>query len=360
MKATLLLLLLVINISVQAQQNPAPENIFIVTIDGFRWQELFTGADSNIIQNPNFTADAELTALRFWEDDETARRKKLLPFFWNVVAAKGQMWGNRNKENKVDAANFYKISYPGYNEILTGTTDFTISTNKAKTNANVNILEYLNDDSNYKGKVVAFSSWDVFPHILGADRNHLPVFSGYEPLPDNTDNETQQTLNTLLQQTAVKENTRKDAITFLSAKEYIQQHKPKVVLLSFGETDYWAHNKQYDQYLQHAAEIDKMIADLWQLIQTNPMYKNKTTLLITSDHGRGSSAKKWNVHNFLTRGSSQSWLAAIGVGIAAKGEIEKPQQLYLQQISYSIASLLNIPFNNQHKTLHSIDFAGID
>jgi len=33
------------------------ENIIIVTLDGMRWQEVFKGADSGILNNKNFTHD---------------------------------------------------------------------------------------------------------------------------------------------------------------------------------------------------------------------------------------------------------------------------------------------------------------
>ncbi len=39
--------------------NPV-ENIFIITIDGFRWQELFNGADESLINNSKYTADTAL------------------------------------------------------------------------------------------------------------------------------------------------------------------------------------------------------------------------------------------------------------------------------------------------------------
>ena len=43
-------------------QEKKTENIIIITIDGFRWQEVFGGADDSLINNPEFsfdTADTE-------------------------------------------------------------------------------------------------------------------------------------------------------------------------------------------------------------------------------------------------------------------------------------------------------------
>lgn len=335
----------------RAQQSSTAENIFIVTIDGFRWQEVFTGADAALINNTTYTADTLLTKLQYWHTDVIERRKMLMPFLWNVFAKQGQLMGNRKYSNNVNAANLYKISYPGYNEMLTGNTDPFIFSNKAMVNPNKNILEYLDENETYKGKVAAFSSWSLFPYILGQQRNGLPVYSGYNTLPDTGSNATQKILNEVQEKIiTTKEATRYDAVTFLCAKEYIKTHQPKVVLIALGETDEWAHSGRYDNYLQHAAEVDKMLADLWYMIQTNPVYKNKTALIVTTDHGRGSKTNQWNKHSLLTAGSGQTWLAAIGAGIAAKGEVTIPQQLYQKQIAASIAALLGLNFKNSEAT----------
>ncbi len=48
-------------------------------------------------------------------------------------------------------------------------------------NPHVNVLEYLNNSREYKGKVAVFTSWNVFPFILNQVRSGLPVNSGYAP-----------------------------------------------------------------------------------------------------------------------------------------------------------------------------------
>ncbi|MBO9659633.1 MAG: hypothetical protein J7527_12490, partial [Chitinophagaceae bacterium] len=42
------------------------QNLIIVTIDGFRWQELFGGADEQLISNEKYTADAETMKTLYW------------------------------------------------------------------------------------------------------------------------------------------------------------------------------------------------------------------------------------------------------------------------------------------------------
>src|SRR5438105_6442336 len=121
MKTYLCGLLLLIAPFLEAQEKV--ENLFIITTDGVRWNEIFNGADSLLISNPKFVKDTALAKLLYWDASAEKRREKLLPFFWNVIARQGQLYGNREKESKVNAKNIYKISYPGYNELLTGYAD---------------------------------------------------------------------------------------------------------------------------------------------------------------------------------------------------------------------------------------------
>lgn len=319
------------------------KNVFIITTDGFRWQEVFNGADSLLINDEKYTPDDGTIKALYWSSTPLERRKKLMPFFWNVIAQKGQVFGNRRYQNKVDVANLYSISYPGYNELFTGNTDMYISSNKKRNNPNINVLEYLNSRPSFAGKVAAFSSWDVFPYILNTKRNNLPVNSGYDNMEGGTT--YQQLINTVQKEVVYdKKSTRYDQLTFLTAKEYLQQHNPRVLYLGLGETDEFAHEGRYDLYLQQASQVDRMIAELWHWVQTTPGYKDNTTFIITTDHGRGSRAGNWTDHGEFISGSSQTWFAVIGPGIKPVGEIKSKEQQYLQQIAQTIAHLVGEDF----------------
>lgn len=324
-----------------------PRNIFIITTDGFRWQEVFNGADSTLISDTRFVQDTGLLKQQYWSNDLAERRKKLLPFFWNVIEASGSLSGNRSYGNEVNVSNLYKISYPGYNEILTGYADKLFIPNLAIRNRNENVLEYLNRQAGYAGKVVAFSSWNMLPFILDEKRSHIPVNSGYEMLEDAGDN-TNTMINNVQESVINKGNTRHDLLTYASAKNYIEKEHPKVVFLGMGETDEYAHKGRYDQYLQKAHQFDQMIAELWYYVQTDPFYKNNTTFIITTDHGRGSKTARWQNHGFWIRGSGQAWMAMIGQGIEPGGERKDKETVYQKQIASTIAVLLGEHFQAGH------------
>ncbi|MBN8674368.1 MAG: alkaline phosphatase family protein [Chitinophagales bacterium] len=318
-------------------------NVFIITTDGLRWQEIFTGADSLLINNEKATPGSDLLNMQYWDSNPENRRKKLMPFLWSVVAKKGQLSGNRLYNNKVDVANAYAISYPGYNEIFSGAADEMISSNKKYRNPNINVLEFLNSKEDFKGKVAAFTSWDVFPYIFNEKRSGMLVNSGYE---NGTENSlTQEIINGVQQEVKDKQATRHDQLTFACAKEYLQTHQPKLFFLGLGETDEFAHDGRYDLYLQQANAVDRMIAELWHWVQTTPGYKDNTTFIITTDHGRGSKTNRWTSHGAFIKGSSEVWLAMIGPGIEPLGEIKEQQQLYQRQLAQTIANLLGEDFD---------------
>ena len=343
MKTCAFCLSLFIYLAVSGQNSLKTENVFIITTDGFRWQEVFTGADSSLINDGHFVADASLIKQMYWDTTADLRRKKLMPFFWNTIATQGQLFGNRLCQNKVNIRNIFKISYPGYNEMLTGYPDPVFIPNIPLPNRNTNILEWLDANPEYSGKVAIFSSWNIFPEILNRKRNHLPINSGYRST--SLDRLTDDTLLRRVQENVdEKKNTRYDLLTFLTAKEYIQKRLPKVVMLNFGETDQFAHEAKYDQYLQQANNVDHMIAELWYLVQTHPFYKNKTSFIICTDHGRGRNTDRWYKHGILTRGSGESWLAVMGPDVAPLGEIKNEQQIYENQMASTIARMLGLEF----------------
>ena len=118
--------------------------------------------------------------------------------------------------------------------------------------------------------------------------------------------------------------------------------------------DEFAHSGKYDMYLQQAANVDKMIADLWYFVQTNSFYKNKTTFVITTDHGRGKLPTTWHKHGILTNGSGETWFAVLGPGISPEGEIKTGQQAYQKQMASTIAQLLGEQFESPRNKAQGI------
>lgn len=337
-----------------SQSTTAP-NLIIITIDGFRWQELFNGADSTIINNPKFVKDTGLLKQMYWDNDLNERRKMLMPFVWKTLEKKGALYGNRDYENKVSVANDYSFSYAGYNEIFTGYADPAIIANRKKRNSNENLLNFLNEQPEYKNKVAAFTSWNLFEYILNKQQGNFYLNSGYQTISHDSLTNTEVIVNAIQQNVMNNKNdTRNDMLTFVTAKEYMQNHHPKVIYIGFGETDEYAHGSNYDGYLQSAHLFDEYIAQLWYLVNKDPFYKDNTSIIITTDHGRGQRANNWVRHGILTTGSTETWLMTLGPGFKTGGEIKTKSAFFNDQLAQTIAGMLGFNFTAQHSVADPI------
>ena len=323
------------------------ENLVIVTLDGMRWQEVYGGADSTLLKNKNFTKDSAETSSKFWSNDIDERRKKLFPFFWNTIVSKGQLYGNRWDGNKVNNANRYKFSYPGYNEIFTGYPDTAVNSNDKIPNKNSNVLGFFNQQNGFKNKVAAFTTWDAFPYILNKWKSGIYVNSDTDSLPYTT--EKFKLIDDIESLTTRPVGVRPDVLTYIAAREYMKERKPKVLYIAFDETDDLAHAGMYDLYLGSAHAEDGMIADLWNYIQSTPQYKNKTTLIITCDHGRGDNPKEnWKDHGEKIKDAGHIWIAAIGPDTQPGGEMKNKNVLYQEQLAATFAKVLGFTFTANH------------
>lgn len=331
----------------QAQPSLHTEYVVLISLDGLRWQELFSGADQNLIGDENFVADPEALKRRFWDDDAAMRRKKLMPFFWSVIAEQGQLYGNRLHGNWVDVTNNFWISYPGYSEMLTGFSDDRIDSNDKIENPNVTVLEYVNRQPAFRGSVAAFASWDVFPYIINERRSGIPVNAGFRIAEDDDLTDRERFLNELQPQVPrFWPTVRLDAFTHHYAKEYLKKRSPRLVYIAYGETDDFAHNGKYDQYLDSAHQTDAFIADIWNWVQSNAPYRNATTLIIATEHGRGTEPRAaWKDHGTEIKGSNQIWFAVIGPDTDPLGEIKTDGQLYLNQIARTVAGFLGVDYS---------------
>ncbi|RYY59084.1 MAG: phosphoglyceromutase [Chitinophagaceae bacterium] len=332
------------------------ENVIIITMDGLRWQEIFGGADSLLANDTAAIYSTGYVKEQFWAPSANARREKLMPFFWSTLQKEGVILGNRNNGNFFNNANPYWFSYPGYNEIFTGFPDTAVNSNDKIPNKNETVLEYLNKMPEYKGRTAVFGSWDVYSSIFNEARSGLLVNDGYRDLPGKL-NERQVLFNSLQHQMPAifHGGERLDVATFQMGFEYMKVNKPRLMYFGLGDCDEFAHGGMYDSYLDAAQNFDDWIRQLWEYVQSTPAYKNKTTILITTDHGRGlAEGGNWKHHGQKIPEASEMWMAAIGPSVKAAGESKTKQQAYQGQIAATIAAILGKEFKPAHKPLPAL------
>lgn len=328
-------------------QSGNQEKIILITLDGFRWQELFTGADPKLIANTEYVDDTTALKRKFWRSTARERREALLPFIWNRVVEMGEIHGNRKYGSKVNLRNNMVFSYPGYNEILTGAADDKqIDSNDKIPNPNVTILEKLNNTSPYQGEVAAFGSWDVFPYIINEQRSGVPVNAGFEKAQGENLTKIERFLNRVQPHTPSPwGSVRLDMFTHNYALEYMKRKHPSVVYIAYGETDDFAHDGNYQAYLNSAHSTDAFLKELWHYTQQDPFYKGQTTFIVTTDHGRGTKPlKTWRSHGSDIEGADQVWLMLYGEHADQQGEVKSSEQLYSTKVVDIIKAITGQPF----------------
>jgi hypothetical protein len=326
----------------ELKTEPKTENVLLVTYDGLRWQEVFEGAeDALLTKEAGGVRDPAAIRREFARDTPEQRREALLPFLWGTVAKQGQVFGNGKKGSVARVTNDKRFSYPGYNEILCGFADPRIDSNDPKPNPNVSVLEWLNGKGAFRGRVAAFGEWNCFPFILNRARSGLLVNAGIEPLGGEGLSERERLLDrVLLETTWPHADQRSDAMTFEMGLACFERTRPRVLYFAFGETDEFAHEGRYDLVLDAAHRIDGCLARLWETVQSMPGYAGKTSLVITTDHGRGDGPKEWRDHGEKVPVSDRIWIAVLGPDTPALGERTSCPEVTQSQVAATVASLL--------------------
>jgi arylsulfatase A-like enzyme len=93
-------------------------------------------------------------------------------------------------------------------------------------------------------------------------------------------------------------------------------------------------------YLQSAHQVDAFLEELWKNAQANPVTRDKTTLIVTTDHGRGVGAK-WTDHGEKVDGAERIWMAVMGPDIAPIG-VRRDTPATQSQVAATIAAVLGL------------------
>jgi len=344
------------------------QNVITVIIDGARWEEVFRGVDPRFFEPAagayyRLPAGAEAFKRTFWRETPEARRETLMPFLWGTVAAQGQLYGDRDKGSEVRLRNGFHISYPGHSEFLTGIADDErIVSNEFKPNPNKTILEVLEAKPAFKGRTAVFSTWDAYPDIMNVGRSGLMVHSPPTPTPVSDPGGRMDVLKALLTDTGPSMHS--DAITFHLALEYLKLKRPRVMHISLQNADRPAHSGYYDDYVQAIRSSDAYIRQIWEWVQSDPDYRDKTTLIVATDHGRGAgSLELFKTHGTPgyrrvapgevnpTEGDQYSWIAILGPDTPARGEMSNTPPVELAQVAATVMALLKEPYVGDHPTL---------
>ncbi len=118
-----------------------------------------------------------------------------------------------------------------------------------------------------------------------------------------------------------------DELSVYMTKHVMRTFAPSLLFLTLHDIDV-AHSGAYSLYLEGIRRTDRLCADMWAEIQSNPEYKDKTTLFIMPDFGRdGDNDPGGNGFQHHRTGSASArttWMMALGPAVRQKTVIERP------------------------------------
>lgn len=325
------------------------KNLVLVTADGLRWQEVFRGIDPLLMSREDAgMKDAAHLRTSLWAESPEQRRRLLMPFLWNEFVPRGVIFGNGDQGAAVTLRNRHRFSYPGYSELLAGRPrDDIIDSNDRRPNPSRTVLEILRKNWVLaKHEVALFGSWDVFEGIGASDPEAVFSNAGYRRIQMQDPSERLEQLSGLQFDILTPwRNVRHDYVTFEMAIEYLKTVKPRVLYIALGETDDWAHGRRYDRVLETAGYFDNCLKRLWEVLQTEPHYRDRTTVVVATDHGRGSTAQDWHKHGAEVEGAERVWIAAIGPDTPARGEAHNAPAVEQSDVAPTMLELAGIDYH---------------
>jgi hypothetical protein len=120
--------------------------------------------------------------------------------------------------------------------------------------------------------------------------------------------------------------TSGDELTFLMTREIMRRFAPQLLVVAFSDVEA-AHFGSYAMHLAGIRTADRLTFQLWNEIQTNPAYKDKTTFVVLPEFGRdsdGSVSNGFFNHRANNDSTRDTWMMVLGSAVDRPNVIEAP------------------------------------
>lgn len=118
-----------------------------------------------------------------------------------------------------------------------------------------------------------------------------------------------------------------DELSVYVVRHLMRQLAPSLLWVTMHDIDI-AHAGTYSLYIEGIRRTDRLCAELWNLIQSEPEYSGKTTMFILPDFGRDadddSGGNGFQHHRTGDALSRTTWMMALGAGIREGVVFDQP------------------------------------
>ncbi|HEY4904108.1 MAG TPA: hypothetical protein VIH89_11595 [Candidatus Sulfotelmatobacter sp.] len=109
-----------------------------------------------------------------------------------------------------------------------------------------------------------------------------------------------------------------DELSVYVVRQLMRQEAPSLLWITMHDIDI-AHAGAYSLYIDGIRRTDRLCAEVWKAIQSEPEYAGKTTLFILPDFGRDSDEDSggngFQHHRTGDAPSRTTWMMALGAGV---------------------------------------------
>jgi hypothetical protein len=290
---------------------PTADAVILVTLDGVRWQEIFAGADPAL-------ADRALIPR-----GEAREARRITPNLHRLFFDEGVVLGDPRVGEPVLASGPVFVSMPGYLEIMTGAAS-GCGGNECEPRLPWDLAGEIANRAPAEGAAV-FASWERIARTVPEGASGLFVRAGRgakdesPAYPGGGD-------------------YRPDRATAALALDHLVHRRPRFLWIALGDTDEWAHRRDYRGYLDALRYADSVVGELVAHLAELGDYGSRAAVFVTTDHGRDAG--------FVDHGGAASagvWLMARGGPIPRRGVTPLPRARHLRDVAPTIATLLGAP-----------------
>lgn len=304
--------------------------VIVLVIDGIRWQEVFTGVDRKLAQRHGLEGTPRTAS-------------ELVPNLHALRTEVGAAVGAPGVGPPLRASGPVYRSLPGYMELLSGRPAEYCLSNRCGSVRYPTLIDRVSDGE--PEAAALFASW---PHLLhaAAVKPERGVVSAGRTGGTNLERLYRSPVRATLRARAVaagpapsKGDFRRDAFTAALALDYLNHERPRLLFVSVGEADAWGHANNYSAYLTALHQADAFVGELLSLSTRLNRAGHRTTLIVTTDHGRDQQARE---HGPGIPESGRVWAIAGGFGVEARGDVPLEQPKTLSAIAPSVLCLLGL------------------
>ncbi len=133
-----------------------------------------------------------------------------------------------------------------------------------------------------------------------------------------------------------------DELSLFIAKQVMQQAAPSLLFLTLHDMDI-AHSGAFSLYLDAIQRADRLVAELWHQVESNPEYAGRTTLLLLPDFGRDADgeASGFQHHRTGSPMARTTWMLALGAGAGGGRLVQRPVESI--DVVPTVGALLDFP-----------------